>query len=246
MFKYLCRAITRYSCHRHFSRSNGRRFRYSFVPVYGFAWILLSSKAQAGMPGAYLLITELGKRRLEEISFFFVAFLLLTAIVRWLWNGLARDFASLPRLSYRGAICFTILWGLALTVVLSLVSGARELMTPAAWEPNGITYRLAQPNPAENDSMPSKRRERIVRVKESLWKYAAEHEGRFPTAITELPSDDHIADHKSGLSYVLVSALTLSSPRAILLEEPDIYSDRMALLTDGSVIELLRESEVSK
>lgn len=208
--------------------------------------MLLSSKAHAGMPVPSLIITELGKRRLEEISFFFVSFLLLTAVVRWLWNGLAKDVPALPRLSYRGAMCFTVLWGLALTVVLSLVSGARELMTPAAWEPNGVTYRLAEKKTADSEQTKEMRRERIVQLKEPLWKFAADHDGRFPSQSSELPAEYRIADPSSGISYVLTGDLSLTSAPSIVVQEPDIYSERFALLTTGSVIEIKRESEVVK
>lgn len=36
-----------------------------------------------------------------------------------------------------------VLWGLLFIVVLAMISGARELMTPGAWEKQGATYRLA-------------------------------------------------------------------------------------------------------
>ena len=29
-------------------------------------------------------------------------------------------------------------------IVLTMISGARELMTPGAWERNGVTYRLSE------------------------------------------------------------------------------------------------------
>ena len=226
-------------------RSSGRRSLYSFAATCGLAWGFLSSDVQAGMPVPYLLITELGKRRLEEISFFFVGFLLLTAMVRWLWNGLAKDLPVLPKLSYRGALCFTILWGLALTVVLSLVSGARELMTPAAWEPNGITYRLAQSNSPVPEQMIDTRRERFLQLKASLWGFAAGHEGHFPSQISDIPEYLQVADSRSGLTYVLTANLSQTSPRAMLLQEPDIYPRRWALLTDGSLVEVVRESEAT-
>ncbi len=37
-----------------------------------------------------------------------------------------------------------VLWGLLFTVVLAMISGARELMTPGAWEKQGATYRLKE------------------------------------------------------------------------------------------------------
>lgn len=194
-------------------------------------------EAQAGMPSPHLVITELGKRRLEEISFFLVGFLVLTAFIRWLWNGLGKDIPTLPRLSYRGALCLMLLWGLALTVVLSLVSGARELMTPAAWEPNGVTHRLADSKaPVPVDEF-TDRRQRLADLKSALWDFAAKHDGRFPSQMDELPPDLQIADAVSGLSYFLSSELTLTSPSSVLIREPDIYPRRLLLMTDGAIVE---------
>ncbi len=36
-----------------------------------------------------------------------------------------------------------IIWGLLFVLVLTMISGARELMTPGAWEKEGFTYVLA-------------------------------------------------------------------------------------------------------
>lgn len=83
-----------------------------------------ASPAEAGMPSVNLILTELGKRRAEELSFFLVVFLLSAWGVQGLWNFLRRDFPRLPRLSYRGAVAAVLLWGLAMVVVLTMISGA--------------------------------------------------------------------------------------------------------------------------
>lgn len=104
------------------------------------AW--LSPIIFAGMPSPQLVVTELGKRRLEEISFFVLCFLLGAAVFRLLWNLVQKDVSWWPRLTYRGTLALLCVWGCLLTVVLSLISGARELMTPAAWSPKGVTYQV--------------------------------------------------------------------------------------------------------
>lgn len=83
-----------------------------------------ASPAEAGMPSVNLILTELGKRA-EELSFFLVVFLLSAWGVQGLWNFLRRDFPRLPRLSYRGAVAAVLLWGLAMVVVLTMISGAQ-------------------------------------------------------------------------------------------------------------------------
>jgi hypothetical protein len=62
--------------------------------------------------------------------------------VKGLWNYLAKDFQKLPRMSYGKALAAVTLWGLLFLLVLSMISGARELMTPGAWEKQGLTYKL--------------------------------------------------------------------------------------------------------
>jgi len=98
--------------------------------------------AWAGMP--MVLLSALATRRIEAISFFAVVVLLVAWGVKGLWNGLRLDFPAMPRLSYRRALGLVVLLGLAFNLVLVMISGARELMTPGAWERNGATYRLSE------------------------------------------------------------------------------------------------------
>jgi len=95
-----------------------------------------------------VVLTDLARFRLHTISLFIVVLLVCAALVQLLWNHLRADFARLPRLTYGKAIGFVVLWGLLFVIVLAMISGARELMTPAAWEKqsNG-GYKLTQSEP---------------------------------------------------------------------------------------------------
>jgi heme/copper-type cytochrome/quinol oxidase subunit 1 len=104
--------------------------------------------ALAGMPVPYTL-RELAILRLEAISFFLATLLVCGVIVRWVWNGLRPETSRLPRLTYGKALGVVVLWGLLFSVVLTMISGARELMTPGAWERHGATYRLVPPDGAK-------------------------------------------------------------------------------------------------
>ncbi len=110
-------------------------------------WILLpaillsTTPAMAGMPYPPTL-TDMSRLRVEAISFFLFILLASAGLIRLLWNGLRSSFPRLPRLSYVGSIGLVMLWGLLFIVVLTMISGARELMTPGAWEKQGATYRL--------------------------------------------------------------------------------------------------------
>jgi hypothetical protein len=105
------------------------------------AFLFLTPRlALAGMP--LVTLTDVAKLRVEVISFFLMGMLLSAAVVMLVWNGLARDFAWLPRLNFARACGVVVLWGLLFVVVLTMISGARELMTPGAWEKQGVTYKL--------------------------------------------------------------------------------------------------------
>jgi len=101
-----------------------------------------AAPAHAGMP-SYAL-SDLAKARLDSISFFLVLLLVLALVLKLLWNYLAKDFPKLPRMTYPRALAAIALWGLLFLLVLTMISGARELMTPGAWEKHGSTYKLKE------------------------------------------------------------------------------------------------------
>lgn len=110
----------------------------------------LVTSAMAGMPSPLpddlprvLRLTESAEARLSAISFFVAGLLVSAAAVWGLWNFVRRDFPKWPKLSFGKALAFVVLWGLMFVIVLTMISGARELMTPGAWKKNGATYKLA-------------------------------------------------------------------------------------------------------
>jgi hypothetical protein len=96
-----------------------------------------------------LRVNDTALERLQVISFFVMTFLACSAIVMLLWNYVQREFPRLPRLSFGKAAAGVFLWGMLFIVVLTMISGARELMTPGAWKKEGVTYRLADESAAE-------------------------------------------------------------------------------------------------
>ena len=100
--------------------------------VCGAAW--------AGMPS--LTLSDTANLRLSGISFF-LGLLLVSALgFKYLWNYLRRDFGRMPYLSYRMALAAVLLLGLLFNIILLMIAGTRELMTPGAWEKSGVTYKL--------------------------------------------------------------------------------------------------------
>lgn len=114
----------------------------------------------AGMPAPLPLppetpvvrLTEMTVERLQVISFFLLVIVLSAFVVWWLWTVLRRDIPQLPRLSFGGSLAAVLLWGFLSIVVLTMISGARELMTPGAWKRTGPIYELANPPPSTRPS----------------------------------------------------------------------------------------------
>jgi hypothetical protein len=105
---------------------------------------LLTQPALAGMP-APITLREMARLRIEAISFFLMVLLASAKLIQWLWNGLRASPSRIPRLTYPKSVGLVALWGLLFVVVLAMISGARELMTPGAWKQEGATYRLVPP-----------------------------------------------------------------------------------------------------
>lgn len=193
--------------------------------------------AVAGMPSINL--TDIARMRLETLSFFLLVFLVCAKVVQLIWNGLARDFPRLPRLGYWRSVGLVGVWGLLFLVVLTMISGARELLTPGAWEKVGLTYRLAPPPadaaPAVTEAV---RRERLERLREALWAYARSHDGKLPSG----PTDPDIAPEfwqtpdPSGVPYCYAPGQTPHRGNRPLAWEPRIFGDgQLALFTNGEV-----------
>ena len=99
-----------------------------------------AGSATAGMPS--LVLSDAANLRLSGISFF-IALLLITAVgFKYLWNYLRRDFSRMPHLTYAKSLAFVLLLGLLFNIILLMIAGTRELMTPGAWEKSGVTYKL--------------------------------------------------------------------------------------------------------
>lgn len=193
----------------------------------------------AGMPSIHL--TDIAKLRLENISFFLAGFLVSALFIKLLWNYLARDWAFLPRLTYGKALGLAALWGLLFVLVLTMISGARELMTPGAWEKKDVTYQLA------DDTRAAKmrdRKDRLDKLKAALWEYADGHAGKFPPSQTDpaIAAELWRIPDPSGLLYVYVPGEPGNRPLAF---EPEIYSERLVLCGDG-VIRTMTSDEIAR
>ena len=193
--------------------------------------------AFAGMPSVSL--SDVARLRVQTISFFLVALLLSAWLIKLLWNYLRRDFVSLPRLTYGKAVGVIVLWGLLFVLVLTMISGARELMTPGAWEKNGLTYRLTHepPAPYPEEGPESERRQQLERLRAALWESARSHGGEFPAAAaSDVPAECWLVPGSSRLRYLYVEGQAADQGATPLAYEPGVYgSRRLVLLTSGEI-----------
>lgn len=185
-------------------------------------------------------VSELARMRMQTLSFFLVGLLLSAAFIQLLWNYLRTDFPIMPRLSYGKAVGVVTLWGLLFILVLTMISGARELMTPGAWEKRGLTYKLAEPSeskPTTTETPDAARRQKLDALRFALWDYARTHNGEFPpdrspsgiaATAWELPGP-------TGLRYLYVGPKT-TGPTSPLAYEPELDGpQRLVLLTNGEI-----------
>jgi len=220
-------------------------------PFVAFLALNAPNSVSAGMPwytaadltrSITQTVAEPTRLRLEAISFFLLALALCTVVVRWLWNSLRREFAWLPRLSYGKSLGVVVLWGLLFVIVLTMISGARELMTPGAWERAGSTYRLADDSATIEDQITT-RHEAIGRLAEELIDHARANRKIFPTLETVQEIDASLlkVPGTSGERYVYLGGRWIDweedqSESRILAYEPGAFGpERLVVMTDGGI-----------
>jgi hypothetical protein len=196
----------------------------------------------AGMPSFHL--TDIAKMRIENISFFLAAFLVTAFLIKLLWNYLAKDWTFLPALSYGKALGLVTLWGLLFVLVLTMISGARELMTPGAWEKNGATYQLVDES---KSSRQLERRGQLLKLKDALWTYADEHGEAFPPARSEpgIPATLWNVPDPSGMQYLYVPGVRGESATSLAVE-PDLFGDRRFVLCVDGQIRTMTSDEIAR
>ncbi|MCB1227699.1 MAG: hypothetical protein KDK99_17915 [Verrucomicrobiales bacterium] len=204
------------------------------------AWIVVCGvtpgSALAGMTSYSL--TEVASFRLETISFFVVAFLLCALGVRWAWNVLARDVSWMPLLKYRHALALLVVSGLFVNVALTLIAGARELLTPGAWVRTGTTHHLATPEKAPAEWLEFGRRRALEQLRDALWNEAKANGGRLAASPDLSKIDPALWQgiHPQGVRFGYVAEARPGQGRDIVAYEGDDYGPaRFVLRTDGRV-----------
>jgi hypothetical protein len=157
---------------------------------------------------------------------------------------LRRDLSFLPAIGFGRALSLVILWGFLFIIVLTMISGARELMTPGAWKKRGWTYQLADARPADDGLA---RDRTIEELRFALWNFAATHAGRFP-AESDLAIDPRLWEIPGcgGLRYLYAAGHSVEPVGRLLVFEPELDDrPRRVLLTNG-VVGSMRTPDVER
>jgi hypothetical protein len=201
--------------------------------------LTLPNIAHAGMPTVTVTLTEMAEVRLQNISFFLAGFLVCAFLIRLLWNYLHTQFSRLPRLSYPLALGVTLAWGLVFVLVLTMISGARELMTPAAWERDGRTYKVVGDKPpSSSGATEDERKRKLEDLRFALWDQAQLNDGTFPASrdTSDIPADLWRVPHPTGMRYLYTGDLNRKGSTRPLAWEPELFGEgRFALFTNGSI-----------
>ena len=195
-------------------------------------WLAAAGHASAGM--TVITLTDVARTRIDALSFFIFAYLVISWLVKLLWNHLAKTFTALPRLDYRRALGLVFLSGLMFYVVLTMISGARELLTPGAWEKQGVGYRLREGGPAEVTK--DQRRNAMRKLQDAIWSHAKAHDGNPPGGPLLAGIDPALWRFPGGGLYCLMPGVKPGGGREILVYEPSTAgARRFVLLADGTI-----------
>ncbi|WP_339741890.1 hypothetical protein [uncultured Rubinisphaera sp.] len=198
----------------------------------------------AGMPS--ITLSSSAAERFNAISFFLLVLLLSTLIIRFCWGQLSDVTPQIPKATFRQAFAVSILLGLCSIVVLTMISGARELMTPGAWQKNGLTYQVGQTETGNNTEITladykleimSQRELKITELKNQLLIYSARHDGQYPASKDESWFVESLwqLPETLGGTYILRSGHQFSNAPIPLVIEPEIDGSQWAILANGSV-----------
>jgi hypothetical protein len=185
--------------------------------------------------------TDIARARFDVLSFFLVGYLVLAFVYQRLWNSLARDFSKMPRLSYRGAVGALVVCGLFIYVVLTMISGARELLTPGAWARSGVMYKIREPERDPKPWLETARRTSLERLRAGLWQYAEQHDGRLPASRDRagLPEELWRSIDPEGRLLVYVPGTKRDVGSEVIAHEPGSFGvTRKVLLSDGTITEV--------
>lgn len=204
------------------------------------ATLALAPTAHAGM--TVYGLRDIHRMRFEEISFFLALLVGCAFVLKLLWNHAGKGYPAVPRLKFLQAFCLALLLGCSMLLILAMISGIREVLTPEAWRHQGTSYRLN--SPAQEPA----RRRGLEQLREVLFDYARTHGGKFPAHdyVPEIAGKLWESPDQLGSHYVYSGGLTTNDLDASLAIEPPGFGDRRFVLKVSGQIEATTKSEVDQ
>lgn len=203
-------------------------------------------------------LTDIVTARLQVISFFLVLSVVMAAVFQYCWNRLAKDFPRLPVLSGKQSLAVIFVASLFCGLILTMISGARELMTPGAWDKVGTGYKLREPKQEPMVWLDSTRRRGLEQFRDALWAHARAHGGKLPDDPDDagIPETVRRSPDLSGTpyGYLLRKGRGIKFPESgtgsaggaepdsgiyVLAHEPMTFGpERFVLLSSGEVVKM--------
>jgi len=185
-------------------------------------------------------LRDIYRLRVQELSFFLFLLIACAFLFKLTWNYAVKGFPYLPTLNFKRSLCLAILFGLVMLLVLTMISGIREVLTPGAWRKQGSTYRLNDP------AQEPMRRRSIEHLRTALFQYAKEHGGSFPAHdfSQEIPEKIWESPDQAGSHYIYSGSLTTNDVRSVLALEPINFGDQRLVLMCSGEIELLKNDQI--
>jgi hypothetical protein len=204
-----------------------------FVPTIAAAFVVSGVRLHAGM--TVYDLNDVVRLRLEDLSFFAVLLVVCAFGIKLIWNYLSKGFPQLPRINFGRAVCLTGILGLLMLLVLSMISGARELLTPGAWRRQGSAYRL---NDAGSEPL---RRQSMEFLRGALRTYAEQHHGKYPPHdfVSDIPEKFWQAPDSVGTRYIYIGGFSRNVSNAVVACEPVSFGERRYVLFANGDIQKL-------
>jgi hypothetical protein len=187
-------------------------------------------------------LTDVYRLRLQEISFFLVLLLVCAFGFKFLWNYSFKGFESVPKLTFLRALSASLLFGLLMLLILTMISGIREVLTPGAWRKQGTAYRLNDP------SQEPVRKRSMEHLRAALMDYARNQEGQFPRSDfgVEIPEKLWESPDQYGTRYIYVGGRSISTTNAVLAVEPVNFGEHRFVLFSSGEIHLLPNEQINR
>ena len=204
----------------------------------GVMFLFTALPAHAGM--TVYGLNDFYRLRVQDISFLVFLLLLCALILKLVWNYAFKGFTAIPRIKYFQALALAILFGLVMLLILTMISGIREVLTPGAWRHQGTSYKLNAP------TQEPMRLRSLEHLRAALMSYAQVHDGKFPANDFSDEINEKLweSPEENGSHYIYRGGLTLADTNALMAVEPVMFGEKRFGLFVSGQIKLLTNSEI--